>query len=372
MMNRHQISRLAAPLLCLSLIGCGPANTADAPVRECDGSQAFPAVSAGEPLHIAGPTMGTRYNVKLVHLPAGVSLNKLQSGIDQTLRKINDRMSTWQADSELSRFNQSRKTGWFDVSAETALVVTEALRVSRLSGGTFDVTVNPLLRLWGFGPNGGHDGLPTDTEIAKVSQRVGYRKIHVRAAPPALRKDRGDMEIVLSAIAKGFAVDRVAEFLEGRSVTVYMVEIGGEVRARGEKSDGSGWTIGIEKPTPNQRSLQTGPFAKIIELSDLALATSGDYRNYFEKDGIRYSHTIDPRTGRPIEHRLASVTVVARNCMHADAMATALMVLGPEDGYNLAVGKELAAYLIVHGDDGFVEKTTPEFAELVQEQRKPQ
>ena len=175
------------------------------------------------------------------------------------------------------------------------------------------------------------------------------------------------MEIVLSGIAKGFAVDRVSEWLSAQGVSSSLVEIGGEIRTGGTKPGGHPWSVGIEQPTAHTRSLQ-----KTISLTNLAMATSGDYRNYFEKNGQRYSHTIDPRTGRPIEHRLASVTVIDKSCMTADALATAMMVLGPVDGYNYAVEQELAAYFIVHHGDRFIEKPTPRFTELLSRSQRIQ
>ena len=190
--------------------------------------------------------------------------------------------------------------------------------------------------------------------------RTGYEKLEYRLDPPALRKLHPELTIDLSALAKGYGVDVLAEYLEEVGVQDYMVEIGGEIRARGTNPDGQVWRIGIEKPEPGgQRSVY-----EALPLEDLGMATSGDYRNYYELDGERLSHTIDPRTGRPITHKLASVTVLHEECAFADAYATALNVLGPERGYELAVSLKLPALFIVRVDDRFEEKATPAFQAL--------
>ena len=266
-------------------------------------------------------------------------------------------MSTYRSDSELSRLNRFDEPDWFGVSADTAAVIDEALQVGRLSGGAFDVTVSPLVNLWNFGPvKRTEDRVPSAAEIEDVMARVGFEKVEVRFSPPAVRKERDDLSIDLSGIAKGFAVDQVAKHLEQDKIQDYMVDVGGEVKARGRNPKGNAWRIGIETPTSGKRDVQ-----RVISLDGLAVATSGDYRNYFEQDGVRYCHLIDPRSGRPIGHKLASVSVVGPDCARADSLATALMVLGPDDGYNLAVEEDLAALFLVKTEDGFVEKTTPRF-----------
>jgi thiamine biosynthesis lipoprotein len=176
-----------------------------------------------------------------------------------------------------------------------------------------------------------------------------------------LRKTHPDVHVDLSGIAKGFAVDAIAELVEQQGITRFMIEIGGEVRTGARKQDGAPWRIGIESPV----SVMRGPPQEVVELEDLALATSGDYRNYFERDGRRYSHTIDPRKGRPIEHNLASVSIVAPNCMFADAMATALTVMGPDDAFRYARENDLDVLLIIRETDGFVEKVTDGFSKYM-------
>lgn len=300
--------------------------------------------------------MGTTYAVRLYTGRAEFEPDVIQSQIDSLLERVNNQMSTWRPESELSRFNKSLDTGWFSVSAELAYVVEAAGAISALSGGAFDVTVGPLVNLWGFGPDGGGGEPPTAQQIQVTMKRVGYRKLAVRSSPSALRKQRTDLYVDLSAIAKGFAVDEVARLLEGRGIKSYLVEIGGELRARGSKADGSAWKVAIERPLTGERTIQD-----IVALRHLAIATSGDYRNYVEKDGKRYSHTIDPYTGRPIDHGLASVSVISASAMRADALATAIMVMGPEKGYDLAVREALAVQLIVRSGDRFQVLVTPQF-----------
>ena len=315
--------------------------------------------AAPPPISFSGPTMGTRYSVKLAALPDGVSREQIQTELDRRLESVNHQMSTYQPDSELSRFNRQTGTGWFAVSPNLVTVVTEALRVSRWSGGRFDVTVGPLVNLWNFGPDAHPKQLPTETAITAARQRVGYQQLEVRADPPALRKTRPDLYVDLSAIAKGFAVDQLAEYLAGLKTPGYLVEIGGEMRAGGNHADGSPWQVGIEQPTPGHRGIE-----RIIRLKNQAIATSGDYRNFFEINGKRYSHTIDPRTGRPVTHQLTSVSVIAETCTTADALATAVMVLGPVEGYNKAVADDRPVLLIVRDGGRFVEKATPAFKRL--------
>jgi FAD:protein FMN transferase len=305
---------------------------------------------------LAGETMGTSYTIRLVEIPVGETGAKLKRAVDDALERVNDQMSTYRPDSELSHFNASDSTEWFPVSIETATVVAEARRVSRESNGAFDATVMPLVNLWSFGPEARPDIVPSEEELAERRSHVGHEQLDVRLDPPALRKADPRMSVDLSAIAKGYGVDVVAELLDERGVKAYMVEIGGEVRTKGPKPGGDLWHIGIERPVATQRAVET-----IVDLEDDAMATSGDYRNYFEAGGKRFSHTIDPRTGRPIEHTLVSASVFAPTCMTADAYATTVMVLGPGEGYDWLVEREVAALLIVKVGERFVEKPTPAF-----------
>jgi thiamine biosynthesis lipoprotein len=313
------------------------------------------------PIALWGTTMGTQYSVKVAALPSGLTAKRLQIRIDQRLESLNQQMSTYRDDSELSRFNRSRETDWFPVSGETAQVVAAAHKISQATDGLFDVTVGPLVNLWNFGPNPVPGRIPTAAEIAAARSRVDYRQLDVRLDPPALRKSRPDLYVDLSAIAKGFAVDQVAAILDEAGMASYMVEIGGEVRTRGAKGDGQPWRIGIEQPIHTARSIH-----RVIAPQQRALATSGDYRNFVEHEGRRYCHEIDPRTGWPIQHPLASVSVLAGSCLEADAWATALLVAGPDQALELAKRNGLDVLLIIRHGETFRDLLTPGFARHIQ------
>ncbi len=308
-----------------------------------------------------GLALGTSFSVKVTRLPEGVDPARLRDRLDRLLEEVDARMSTYRPDSELSRFNRSRTTRWQPVSPQLAFVVAEALEISRWSRGAFDVTVGPLVNLWGFGPDPRTREPPPPEAIKAARARTGYRKLEVRMQAPALRKRQPDLYVDLSAIAKGWAVDRLAEYLESEGIGDYLVEIGGELRLKGRSPRGGPWRIAIERPVAGVRAL-----GKILALTDIAVATSGDYRNYFEVDGRRFSHTIDPRTGYPVSHRLASVTVLRHTCTRADGLATAFMVMGPEEGYARAEAENIPALFIVKDEDGFRERATSAFRQLIE------
>ena len=295
---------------------------------------------------MTGRTMGTTYAIT-AFVREGETLD--QTGVDECLAEINARVSTYDPQSELSRFNASRSTDWFEVSDETARVVAHAKEIYELTEGAFDPTVGKVVRMWGFGPDVRTLRAPENEVLEAARVSIGMHRIEVRRSPPALRKHNPLVELDLSAIAKGDAVDTVTALLRERGVTDCLVEIGGEVRAMGTKH-GHPWRLGIERPAEIQRSLHA-----VIELSGASLATSGDYRNYFEQDGIRYSHLIDPKTARPVTHQLASVSIVSDDCMTADALATALLVMGPDDGLEFANDHQITAFFLVRRNDGFTE-----------------
>jgi thiamine biosynthesis lipoprotein len=268
-------------------------------------------------------------------------------------------MSTYIPDSEISQFNKYKKTDWYPISKDFANVLEMSFYISEKSGGAFDITIGPLVNLWGFGPDYKLENIPTQVEIDKGLRSVGHKNIMVQTDPPAVKKIIASIYCDLSAIAKGFGVDKIAEYLESKNINDFMVEIGGEVRTRGNNIHRKPWQIGVSTPD-NEFNLQ-----KVVSLNNNSIATSGDYRNYFEKDGVRYSHTIDPRTGRPITHTLASVTVVHGSCMIADGMATAITVLGPEAGFEFALKEELPIFMIVRKGNEFIEKMTPNFEQFL-------
>ncbi len=301
---------------------------------------------------LSGPTMGTTYNIKVVGAPP----DGTHEAIEAALEAVNRAMSTYREDSELSRFNRHNTPEPFPLSEDTAAVFRIALQVSEKTGGAFDVTVGPLVNAWGFGPDEEREP-PTEAELQALKERVGYRHLTLEDGP-ALSKARTDLYCDLSAVAKGYGADKVAEVLDAQGIQHYMAEVGGEVRAKGLNLGGQPWRIGIEKPVPDERAVQ-----HVVPLQNMAMATSGDYRNFRVQDGQRLSHTIDPRTGRPIKHGLASVTVLHEQCVWADAYATALMVLGPEEGHRFAENQGIAAYFLIHAPEGFTEKTTAAFVQ---------
>ncbi|TVP98150.1 MAG: (Na+)-NQR maturation NqrM [Planctomycetaceae bacterium] len=295
--------------------------------------------------------MGTVYMVKIFNPPPGLP-EDWREQIDRELRQVNDQMSTYLEDSEISRFNRSESTEWFEVSAATALVVGKALEIHQASGGAFDITVAPLVNAWSFGPGKRSLAPPEPERIRELLDRVGSAQLEVREQPPAIRKARGDLTIDLSAIAKGHGVDRVVERLGTWGADNVFVEIGGDLRVRGDKG-GRPWMVGIQQP-----DVAGDVVARAIPLRDLAIATSGDYRNFFEHEGRRYSHTIDPRTGEPIRHATASVSVIAEDCMTADGWATAINVLGPDEALEVAERNGLDALVMVRGEDGSLAAVT--------------
>ncbi|NGZ01706.1 MAG: FAD:protein FMN transferase ApbE [Nitrospira sp. WS238] len=302
-------------------------------------------------LHLSGRTMGTTYSVKYRQVPDTPSKETMQIEVDALLAEINRTMSTYDPESELSRFNRLRTTDWVSTSASLREVLNAAMEIGAQSEGAFDITVGPLVNLWGFGPEIHPDRIPIETDIIAARARSGLDKITLSATQSAIRKHRPDVFLDLSGIAKGYGVDRVAELMTAHGIEHYMVEIGGEIRVRGLKRHETPWRIAIEKPLSGERSVHT-----MLALSDIALATSGNYRNFFELDGRRYSHTIDPTTGRPVDHHLVSVTVLAETSMSADAWATAFQVLGPERGMAIAERLQLPVLFVIEHDGQFEER----------------
>lgn len=324
-------------------------------VAGCDGG------SSRRPVELGGPTMGTRWSLTLAPGPDGIDAAEREA-IDQLVRNelatIERLMSTWDETSELSTFNRTRSTGPFPVSPETFEVFRWASLLAGETAGALDVTVLPLFRAWGFGAGGNPDApAPDEATLARLREITGMNLIELDAAGRTVRKRRPEVECDLSAVAPGYAADHIADALEGRGLSGFLIDVGGELVARGRNADGLPWRIAVEQPVTG-----TGPFAGVVELDGLAITTSGDYRNYREVDGERVGHIIDPRSGRPVSHGLASVTVVDSRAVRADGLATALMVLGPDEGLALARRLRLAALFIVRTRDGqFEQRSTPEF-----------
>ncbi|QIB67775.1 FAD:protein FMN transferase [Kineobactrum salinum] len=304
--------------------------------------------------------MGTSWQV--TYLPpagAAVERSQLQQSLEQQLEAVNDSMSTWRSDSEISRFNHSEPGDWVELSAGFTEVMQTALMIGAASGGAYDVTVSPLVDLWGFGA--GSDevlrrDLPSAAEIASRLERVGQQYLELDVAASRLRKQR-DVALDLSSIAKGYAVDLLAQELLSQQIDNFLVEVGGEIRVAGHSPRGDAWRVAIERPGTGTRSP-----ARALAVTDKAVATSGDYRNFFEVDGRRYSHSIDPRTGSPVTHDLVSVTVIADDCTSADGWATALEVLGEEAALELAEEQGLAVYLMRRTSDGIVSSHSSAFS----------
>lgn len=301
---------------------------------------------------LTGATMGTYYSI-VAKCASGVSAEDLQVRIDDELAAVNSAMSTYDPDSVLSHFNNGPVGEWQLVSEDLITVVSASREMSELSGGAFDVTVGPLVNAWGFGPNTPVDHEPSAQTVHKLMQSVGFEKLQIREHPAALRKS-ATIYVDLSAIAKGHGVDRVAELLHQADCASYLVDIGGEVAVSGTNPRGGSWTIGVEVPLSGSQ----GEVQRVLRLSDQSVATSGDYRNFRTVGDQRLSHTIDPRTGRPVAHGLASVTVVHPSAMWADGLATAISVLGPDDGLELARSIDLPVLMIIRANEEFEERYT--------------
>ena len=312
-------------------------------------------------VHLPGATMGTSYNITVVAPPAGLPEAKMAADIDAILTSIDHELSTYRQDSLLSRFNRYQQDDWFPVSARMVQLVEQARGISELTAGAFDITVGGLVDLWGFGPDLHAPRLPESDALQRQRAAAGFAHLQSRAKPAALRKSRARLQIDLSGIAKGYAVDQVADYLAAAGVENYLVEIGGELRLAGHNAADKPWRVAVERPT-NQ-----APEAMVVlALSDAGVATSGDYRNYYEIGNKRYSHAIDPATGAPVSHSLASVTVIDANAARADALATGLLVLGPQAGYRVAETEGLAVLFIARKGDKLVPRWTPTFMVAVE------
>jgi thiamine biosynthesis lipoprotein len=299
---------------------------------------------APEIIKISGSKMGTTYHVTIVaDQPAPADLAEQ---IDRALSAVDQSMSTYKSQSELSQFNRLPLSEQVKASDQFWAVLQTSEKIWRQSVGAFDPSVGPVVDLWGFGPQASQDRIPEDSEIAAALENAGFEHLLFNRSEQAISKQKA-IALDLSAVAKGYAVDQVAELLEMLALPDYLVEVGGEMRLSGSNPEGNPWRVAIELPSLMPQVQQ------VIEIHNGAVATSGDYRNYFEKEGVRYSHTIDPRSGKTITHNLASVTVIEDHCADADAWATALMVLGEEEGIRIANQYAIPAYMLVREGDGF-------------------
>jgi FAD:protein FMN transferase len=313
---------------------------------------------------LGGHTMGTGWTVQVALLPDGVSREALHADIENVLELIDGQMSTFRGDSDISRFNGAAAGEAVVVPEDFALVLASALELARDTGGAYDPTVGPLVNLWGFGPDGIRTTAPPQAEIEAARARVGWYRLELDSDRRELIQP-GGVYLDLSSIAKGHAVDRIAEHLEASGIDAYLVDIGGDLRVRGVKPDGSPWRIAIERPLAGARAIHS-----VIAPRDLAVATSGGYRNFFvdrHEDRLRrFSHTIDPRTGYPVEEEIGSITVLHPSAKQADALATALGVLSVDEGFEFARERNLAALFLFELDGEPRELATPQFERAAQ------
>ena len=311
---------------------------------------------------LQGKTMGTTYTVKYLTKKGTPIANQISIDVEQLLKEVNRQMSTWQKDSEISTFNKLSANQEMVISDDFLFVLNQALDVAEKTQGIFDPTIGPLVNLWGFGPDGERK-VPSEKDITEAKKKVGHDKIVVNSSDKTISKKVDGVYLDLSASAKGYGVDVLSTHLSKHGLVDHMVEIGGEVRTSGKKN-GKFWSIAIEVPAEDSFKVAQ----KVLPLDGLAVATSGSYRNFFKKGKKRYSHAINFKTGEPIKHTLASVSVVMKTCLEADSWATALMVMGVEDGVQLAEKLNIPAYFIYNpagqNAESFVEKSTQAFNQL--------
>ncbi|ABM96680.1 MAG: FAD:protein FMN transferase [Methylibium sp.] len=308
-----------------------------------------PRLLAAAVQELGGPTMGTRWSVKYWHAPAtpGPARREVREAIEIALDLVVRQMSTWEDDSDLSRYNRAAPGRWQKLPEPLFSVLQHALELARATGGAYDPTVGPAVNLWGFGPDPARRDAPTEGDLEMARRRIGWQRVQLDVEQRRARQDGGTY-VDLSSIAKGYAVDAVARALQRLGCGNALVEVGGELLGMGRRPDGQPWRVAVRLP-----GLEQGDAGPVLALKGLAVATSGDdFRCFETDDGERHSHTIDPRTGRPVRHALASVTVVHAQCMQADALATALTVLGPDEGWTYAERERLAVLFIRRAADG--------------------
>lgn len=300
--------------------------------------------------------MGTSWCVKLV-APPRADLHAMHAGIQAQLDRVVAQMSTWEADSDISRFNRAVAGTWQRLPPEFFAVLACAMETARDSDGAYDPTIGALVEAWGFGPAQG-GGVPGQSELASAQTGLGWRRVSLRPQDMSALQP-GGIRLDLSAIAKGYGVDLVARHLRDTGIAAALIEVGGELYGYGRKPDGGQWQV-LAEAAPDAEPDEEA--VCVIALDGMAVATSGDHWHAFEQDGTRYSHTLDPRTGRPVETAAAAVTVIADDAMRADAWATALTVMGAEAGYRFAQQRNIAARFVVRNDDhGLTESTTDAF-----------
>ena len=313
---------------------------------------------------LSGPTMGSTYTIKYVFNASTPAADAVGVEVQSILDEVDRQMSTYRLDSDIARFNQSPANSCMQMPQPVLDLAQYGYELSRSSDGAFDLTLAPLLNLWGFGPQARAKHVPSAADIAKAKEQIGYQ--HVRVVGDQLCKD-ADVQVEFNSIAAGYTVDRISERFAQLNIDSYMIEVTGELIAKGHKPDGSPWRIALEQPLGDgQRVIQ-----RVLEIDGYGVNTSGDYRNYFEENGVRFSHTIDPQVGAPISHRLASVTVVDPSALHADGLGTVLLVLGPERGLAFAEERKIAAFFVMRDSEGFTTQVSSEFSRMFPEGGPP-
>lgn len=320
----------------LSLAGCGQGNTLE---------------------RISGPTMGSSYTVQYVRTPQGPAPEQIKREVEAILEGVDKRFSTYRSDSLIAAFNRLPANSCQPMPADVLELVRVGEQLSQRSDGAFDLTVEPLLDLWGFGPQSRMEKVPSEQALASARQRVGHG--HLRIVGEQLCKD-APVEVDFNSIAAGHAVDLLVARLQTLGVADLLVEATGELKALGRKPDGSHWKVAVELPREDRQIAQ-----QVLAVDGFGVSTSGDYRNYFEENGQRYSHTFDARLGRPVKHDLAAVTVFDRSTLMADGYSTLLLVLGPQQGWDFALKHQIAAVFVTRVADGFVSRSTPAFEQLM-------
>ncbi|MCU0121244.1 FAD:protein FMN transferase [Pseudomonas sp. B2M1-30] len=303
-----------------------------------------------------GPTMGSTYSIKYVRHAGLADAEQVRSEVEAILGEVDRQMSTYRSDSDIERFNALPANRCQTMSAPVLELIRVGEQLSEQSEGAYDLTVEPLMNLWGFGPQGREEKVPSPAALAETRQRVGYR--HLRIEGDQLCKDAA-VEVDFNSIAAGYAVDTIAARLEAMGIHDYLAEATGELKASGKKLDGSPWRIALEEPRDDQQVAE-----RIISVDGYGVSTSGDYRNYFQQDGRRYSHTFDARTGAPVLHNLASVTVIHPSALMADGLSTLLLILGPEAAWDYAEKHDIGAFFVIRADTGFVTRTSQAFERL--------
>jgi thiamine biosynthesis lipoprotein len=303
-----------------------------------------------------GPTMGSTYSIKYVRHAGLPPAEEVRVQVEQILADVDRQMSTYRSDSDIEVFNALPAGRCQAMPAAVLELVRVGQQLSEQSDGSYDLTVEPLMNLWGFGPQAREEKVPSAKALAEVRKRVGYQ--HLRIDGDQLCKDAA-IEVDFNSIAAGYAVDTIAARLEAMGIHDYLAEATGELKASGHKADGSPWRIALEEPRDDKQVAE-----RVIAVDGLGLSTSGDYRNYFEQGGRRFSHTFDARSGAPVSHNLASVTVIHPSALMADGLSTLLLILGPERGWDYAEKHDIGAFFVIRADTGFVTRSSRTFQRL--------